>query len=144
MKENARQGFWSGSRPPLGYRVYVAEQRGAKLKKKLEIDPINAEKVGFSPARDYRYIETNRALRALHPEVVAGVIDNIRSAGASVEREEYRRLALLAALVDRDPSKRSAGLAQLPPHVAELSPFLVFEVAMVFARVHDRLRSVVS
>jgi site-specific DNA recombinase len=45
MKENARQGFWNGSRPPLGYRVYVAEQRGAKLKKKLEIDPINAEKV---------------------------------------------------------------------------------------------------
>ena len=35
MKENARQGFWNGSRPPLGYRVYVAEQRGAKLKKKL-------------------------------------------------------------------------------------------------------------
>ena len=45
MKENARQGFWNGSRPPLGYRVVVAEQRGAKLKKKLEIDPIQAEKV---------------------------------------------------------------------------------------------------
>ncbi|WP_245863888.1 recombinase family protein [Caulobacter mirabilis] len=45
MKENARQGFWNGSRPPLGYRVVVAEQRGAKLKKKLEIDPIQAEKI---------------------------------------------------------------------------------------------------
>lgn len=45
MKENARQGFWNGSRPPLGYRVIIAEQRGAKLKKKLEIDPIQAEKV---------------------------------------------------------------------------------------------------
>ncbi|RRN64680.1 recombinase family protein [Caulobacter sp. 602-1] len=45
MKENARQGFWNGSRPPLGYRVYVAEQRGPKLKKKLEIDPVNAEKI---------------------------------------------------------------------------------------------------
>lgn len=45
MKENARQGFWNGSRPPLGYRVITAEQRGAKLKKKLEIDPIQAEKV---------------------------------------------------------------------------------------------------
>jgi site-specific DNA recombinase len=45
MKENARQGFWNGSRPPLGYRIYVAEQRGQKLKKKLEIDPVNAEKI---------------------------------------------------------------------------------------------------
>ena len=45
MKENARQGFWNGSRPPLGYRIVVAEQRGAKLKKKLEIDPIQAEKI---------------------------------------------------------------------------------------------------
>ncbi|PVM92150.1 recombinase family protein [Caulobacter radicis] len=45
MKENARQGFWNGSRPPLGYRVVVAEERGAKLKKKLEIDPIQAEKI---------------------------------------------------------------------------------------------------
>src|SRR5579859_953188 len=45
MKENARQGFWNGSRAPLGYRIVVAEQRGAKLKKKLEIDPIQAEKI---------------------------------------------------------------------------------------------------
>ena len=26
--------------------------------------------VGYSPARDYRYIEINRALRAMHPDVV--------------------------------------------------------------------------
>src|ERR1043166_3225737 len=45
MKENARQGFWNGARPPIGYRVVAAEQRGAKVKKKLEIDPIQAETV---------------------------------------------------------------------------------------------------
>jgi site-specific DNA recombinase len=33
LKENARQGFWNGSRPPIGYRVVPAEQRGAKTKK---------------------------------------------------------------------------------------------------------------
>jgi DNA invertase Pin-like site-specific DNA recombinase len=48
--------------------------------------------VGFSPARDYRYIETNRALRALHPDVVAGVIADIRGAGASVERDQHTDL----------------------------------------------------
>jgi site-specific DNA recombinase len=45
MKENARQGFWNGARPPIGYRVVAAEQRGAKIKKKLEIDPHHAETV---------------------------------------------------------------------------------------------------
>jgi len=45
MKENARQGFWNGSRPPIGYRVVAAEQRGAKVKKKLEIDPLHADTV---------------------------------------------------------------------------------------------------
>lgn len=42
MEENARQGFVNG-RPPFGYRAVVAETRGAKLKKRLEIDPSEAE-----------------------------------------------------------------------------------------------------
>jgi site-specific DNA recombinase len=45
LKENARQGFWNGSLPPIGYRVVAAEQRGAKTKKKLEIDPLHADTV---------------------------------------------------------------------------------------------------
>lgn len=43
MCENARQGFWNGSQPPLGYRTYIAEKRGTVNKKKLEIDYIEAE-----------------------------------------------------------------------------------------------------
>ena len=45
MNENARQGFWNGARPPIGYRIIAAEQRGSKTKKKLEIDPLHAETV---------------------------------------------------------------------------------------------------
>jgi site-specific DNA recombinase len=45
LKENARQGFWNGSLPPTGYRVVAAEQCGAKVKKKLEIDPLHADTV---------------------------------------------------------------------------------------------------
>jgi site-specific DNA recombinase len=46
MNENARQGFWNGSRPPIGYRIVeAAEQRGHRTKKILEIDPIQAETV---------------------------------------------------------------------------------------------------
>ena len=45
MKENARQGFWNGSRPPLGYTAVEAERRGARVKKKLAVDPVEAEQV---------------------------------------------------------------------------------------------------
>ncbi len=45
MRENARQGYWNGSRPPFGYRIVAAEQRGARTKKKIEIDPLQAEHV---------------------------------------------------------------------------------------------------
>jgi site-specific DNA recombinase len=45
MKENARQGFWNGSRPPLGYKTIEAEQRGQRVKKKLAIDVVEAEQV---------------------------------------------------------------------------------------------------
>lgn len=40
--------------------------------------------VGYSPRRDYRYIEINRRLRALHPDVVAMVTDGLRRAGGQV------------------------------------------------------------
>jgi site-specific DNA recombinase len=43
MKENARQGFWNGSSPPIGYRTIGVEQRGQRLKKHLEIEPKSAE-----------------------------------------------------------------------------------------------------
>lgn len=45
MKENARQGFWNGSKPPFGYRTVEVEKRGARVKKRLEIDPVEAEQV---------------------------------------------------------------------------------------------------
>jgi DNA invertase Pin-like site-specific DNA recombinase len=45
MKENARQGFWNGATAPLGYKVIEAEKRGSKIKKKIDIDPVEAETV---------------------------------------------------------------------------------------------------
>jgi site-specific DNA recombinase len=45
MKENARQGFWNGATAPLGYRLIEAEKRGTKIKKKLDIEPVEAETV---------------------------------------------------------------------------------------------------
>ena len=45
MRENARQGYWNGSRPPFGYRVVAADQRGTRTKKKIDVDPFQAEYV---------------------------------------------------------------------------------------------------
>ena len=45
MRESAKQGFWNGATPPLGYKIIEAERRGSKIKKKLDIDPVEAELV---------------------------------------------------------------------------------------------------
>lgn len=45
MRENAQQGYWNGARPPFGYRVTEAERRGARIKKKLVVDEVEAETV---------------------------------------------------------------------------------------------------
>jgi site-specific DNA recombinase len=45
MVENARQGFYNGSPVPLGYKTIEVDKRGARIKKKLDIDPVEAETV---------------------------------------------------------------------------------------------------
>ncbi len=45
MQENARQGYWNGARAPFGYKAAAADRRGDKIKKKLAIDPKDAETV---------------------------------------------------------------------------------------------------
>ena len=42
--------------------------------------------VGFTPDRDYRYIDINRALRRMHPKIVADAVAGIRQAGGVVEQ----------------------------------------------------------
>ena len=45
MKDNARQGFWNGARPPFRYKTVVVDRQGAHIKKRLEIDAVEAEAV---------------------------------------------------------------------------------------------------
>lgn len=45
QRENARQGFWNGSVPPVGYRAVIVERRGLTRKRKLEIDPLHADTI---------------------------------------------------------------------------------------------------
>jgi DNA invertase Pin-like site-specific DNA recombinase len=41
--------------------------------------------IGYTPERDYRYVEINRSLRVLHPSVVSTAIAGIAEAGGRVE-----------------------------------------------------------
>ncbi|HXW72306.1 MAG TPA: recombinase family protein [Methylocella sp.] len=43
MKENARQGFYNGSRVPLGFTLQEVEKRGHRTKKRIIADPVEAE-----------------------------------------------------------------------------------------------------
>ncbi|CAN5521135.1 recombinase family protein [soil metagenome] len=43
--------------------------------------------VGFSPDHDYRYLEINRTLRALHPSIIQAVLDGIDAAGGTATRD---------------------------------------------------------
>ena len=45
MKENARQGYWNGARPPFGFKAIEVERRGSRIKKKLAIDAVEADTV---------------------------------------------------------------------------------------------------
>ncbi|HEY0233695.1 MAG TPA: recombinase family protein [Afipia sp.] len=47
MKENARQGFYNGSPLPLGFTLEEVEKRGHRTKKKIVIDPVEAEIIRF-------------------------------------------------------------------------------------------------
>lgn len=40
--------------------------------------------IGYTPDRDFRYVETNRQLRLMHPEVVASTVLGIEAVGAHV------------------------------------------------------------
>lgn len=48
--------------------------------------------VGYTPRRDYRYIEINQALRRLHPEMVEDIVAGLSQVGATVRRAEQTDL----------------------------------------------------
>jgi DNA invertase Pin-like site-specific DNA recombinase len=45
------------------------------------------ELIGFTPERDYRYIEINRALRRMYPGLIASTIDGIKTIGGMVRQD---------------------------------------------------------
>lgn len=53
------------------------------------------ELIGFTPDRDYSYIETNRELRKMHPQIVEDAIRRIKEIGGQVRREVTNDLLIV-------------------------------------------------
>lgn len=51
--------------------------------------------VGYTPERDYEYIQINRQLRKLHPETVNQIIEQLRGLGATVVQDDVTDLLLI-------------------------------------------------
>jgi site-specific DNA recombinase len=87
MKENARQGFWNGSLPPIGYRIVEApEHHGHRTKKTLEIDPVQAETVRliFRLAREGNGSSGPMGVKSITKHLnTAGIRTRTADAGAS-------------------------------------------------------------
>jgi hypothetical protein len=49
--------------------------------------------VGYTPERDFEFIETNRRLRAMYPQILSEATTRIEALGASIERD--RRTEIL-------------------------------------------------
>ena len=76
--------------------------------------------IGYTPARDYRYVEINRRLRQLHPEVVSLAERAMADAGARVERD-----ALSGLLRVNEEFKVSLALSPCRPTVAGSNRWIV-------------------
>ncbi len=73
--------------------------------------------VGYAPDRDYRYLEINRRLRDLHPEVVEAIVSGLRLAGGTVRRDPATDLVTVndeftASLVIARHRRTQAGAAR--------------------------------
>ena len=105
-KENARQGFWNGSLPPIGYRMVAAEQRGAKTKKEGI--------AGLKATRDQAQADTMRAQAPLDSaaqqpvtatmlrKFAATARQRVRIEGGGYRRDHLRALAQKVEVADRE------------------------------------------
>lgn len=54
--------------------------------------------VGYSPDRDFEYIEINKRLRALHPSLLGDVVQDLETVGATIDQDPSTRLLTINGL----------------------------------------------
>ncbi len=96
MRQNAINGYWNGSAPPFGFRAVQVPGPGGKAKRKLQVDPSEAELVGRVFAL---YLANNGAVEVARQINASGA----RYRGRLWDRDKVLRLISNPAAVGRVP-----------------------------------------
>lgn len=96
MRQNAVNGFWNGSAPPFGFQVVSVPGPGGKAKRKLQVEPSEAELVGRVFAL---YLANNGAVEVAKQLNASGA----RYRGRLWERDKVLRVISNPAAVGRVP-----------------------------------------
>ncbi|MBK9000885.1 MAG: recombinase family protein [Myxococcales bacterium] len=96
MRQNAVNGYWNGSAPPFGYRVVTVPGPGGKAKRKLQVEPSEAELVGRVFAL---YLANNGAVEVAKQLNASGA----RYRGKLWDRDKVLRVISNPAAVGRVP-----------------------------------------
>lgn len=107
MRQNAVNGFWNGSAPPFGFRVVAVPGPGGRAKRKLEVDPADAELVGRVFAL---YLANNGAVAVAKQLNASGA----RHRGKLWDRDRVLRVISSTAVVGRVPWGRRDPLTGSP------------------------------
>lgn len=100
--------------------------------------------IGYSPERDYRYLDINRSLRQLHPKILESVIDHFRGVGAGVQRNDQNDLLTIngewttSVVIARCQSTPAGTLRWKLRFDSGLAPDITIGVRMDTANVHPQ------
>ena len=92
LKETCQQigrlsGFIIDESPQLPSSSVISNRFGGLLRA--------YQLVGYTPEIDYRHIEENRRIRAMHPDIIARIINDILAMGSHVEHDDESGLLLI-------------------------------------------------
>lgn len=96
MRQNAVNGYWNGSAPPFGFRVLSVPGPGGKPKRKLHVEPAEAELVGRVFAL---YLANNGAVEVAKRLNTSGA----RYRGRLWDRDKVLRVISNPAAIGRVP-----------------------------------------
>jgi site-specific DNA recombinase len=99
MKENARQGYWNGGPTPFGYKAVAAETKGDTVKKKLVIDPTEAEIV----KEIFRLHKEGDGVQG--PMGIRSIIDHLNSKGITYRKGRLFSSSVVHAILTRTAYK---------------------------------------
>jgi site-specific DNA recombinase len=93
MNENARQGYWNGARPPFGYAAVAVETKGDAVKKKLVVNPEEAELV----KETFRLFQHGTGKSG--PMGVRRIVNHLNSSGVTYRRGHKFSSGLVHAML---------------------------------------------